>query len=125
MHISGVQKDRFIRILYDGDCPVCYRKVAFLQRRDHKSKLHFLDIRASGFDPEKFHISLEAMEKQIHAILPDGTVISRMDVIRTAYREVGLGWLATPMGWPLIRPLLDTLYGFVAKHRYSISRFSR
>ncbi len=68
---------------------------------------------------------MKQLEKQIHAILPDGTIISRMDVIRAAYREIGLGWLTVPMGWPLLRPLFDGLYGLVAKYRLSISRFFR
>ena len=114
-----------IRILYDGDCPICCRKVSFLQRRDRKGKLHFSDIRQPGFNPMEIGISMEILEQQIHAILPDGTVVSRMDVIRSAYREIGLGWLAIPMGWPLMRPLLDGLYGLVAKYRLSISQFFR
>jgi len=65
---------------------------------------------------------MEQLEKQIHAVLPDGTVIRRMDVIRAAYREVGLGWLALPTGWPILRPLFNALYDGVAKYRQSISR---
>ena len=65
---------------------------------------------------------MEELEKQIHAILPDGTVINRMDVIRAAYKEVGLGWISAPTGWPILRPLFDALYGVVAKYRLSISR---
>ena len=62
------------------------------------------------------------LEQQIHAVLPDGTVIRRMEVIRAAYRKIGLGWLTAPTGWPLLRPLFDTLYAGVAKHRQTLSR---
>lgn len=112
-----------LRILYDGDCPICRRKAHFLQKRDRKGALRFSNIREPGFQPLETGVSMAELEKQIHAVLPDGRVISRMEVIRAAYREIGLGWLAAPTGWPVLRPLFDALYGFVAKHRLSISRF--
>jgi predicted DCC family thiol-disulfide oxidoreductase YuxK len=111
-----------IRILYDGGCPICCRKVRFLQKRDRSGKLCFSDIRAAGFQPLETGVPMAELEKQIHAVLPGGTVISRMAVIRAAYREVGLGWLAAPTGWPLLRPLFDGLYALVAKYRTTISR---
>jgi predicted DCC family thiol-disulfide oxidoreductase YuxK len=111
-----------IRILYDGDCPICCHKTAFLKRRDHKGKLHFSDIRKMDAQHLETDISMKDLERQIHAIMPDGTVISRMDVIRAAYRAIGLGWITGPTGWPILRPLFDCLYGLVAQYRQSISR---
>lgn len=116
---------RPIHILFDGDCPICCRKVAFLKKRDRAGKLLFSDIRQENDLPSQTGIPREQLEKQIHAVLPDGRVVSRMDVIRSAYREVGLGWLAAPTGWPLLRPLFDVLYRGIAKHRKSISRLWR
>jgi predicted DCC family thiol-disulfide oxidoreductase YuxK len=97
--------------------------VKFLKKHDAQGRLRFTDIRAVDFQPLKTGVSMEVLEKQIHAVLPDGSVISRMEVIRAAYREIGLGWLAAPTGWPLLRPLFDRLYGQIAKHRMAISRF--
>ncbi len=112
-----------IRILYDGNCPICCQKVAFLHRRDKNKSLTFSDIRENGFSPIKNGPSMAELEKRIHAILPDGKIISRMDVIRAAYQEIGLGWIAAPTGWSFLRPVFDTLYGIAAKYRQSISRF--
>ena len=112
-----------MEILYDGNCPICRRKVSFLQKRDKNERLSFSDIRNPEFNCMESGRSIAELEKQIHAILIDGAVIHRMDVIRAAYREIGLGWLVKPTGWPILRPLFDNLYGFIAKHRLSISRF--
>ena len=120
-----MQKDSPLHILYDGNCRLCRRKTAFLQKHDTKGKLHFLDIREPGFKASEKGLSMVELEKQIHAILPDGSVISRMEVIRAAYREIGLGWLAAPTAWPILRPLFDKLYGLVAKYRLRISHFFR
>lgn len=110
-----------IRILYDGNCPLCCRQVAFLKRRDPKEKLRFSDIRSTLNLP----LPIEPLEKQIHAVMPDGSIVARMDVIRAAYREVGLGWIVAPTGWLILRPCFNALYGMVAKHRLTISRWWR
>ena len=112
-----------IHILYDGNCPICCRKTEFLKRHDQQGKLLFSDIRAENFHTLKTGIPQHDLQKQIHAILRDGSIVSRMEVIRAAYREIGLGWIIAPTDWPLFRPLFDRLYDFVAKHRLSISRF--
>ena len=116
-HIACMERKESIRILYDGDCPICRRKAAFLQRRDKNGKLDFSDIRANDFLPLENGVPMAELEKQIHAILPNGNMITRMDVIRAAYHEIGLGWVAAPTGWPIFRPLFDALYGVVAKYR--------
>lgn len=121
--LQAMTDNETLRILYDGNCPICCQKVNFLQKHDKKGNLRFSDIRQADFQPEGNGVPMEELEKQIHAILPDGSVISRMDVIRAAYREIGLGWLAAPTAWPLLRPLFDLLYGLVAKYRLAISRF--
>lgn len=115
--------DASIRILYDGNCPICCQKIDFFKRRDHADVLRYSNIRSAEFLPEESGVSFEELEKQIHAILPDGAIVKRMDVIRAAYKEIGLGWLVAPTGWPLLRSLFDFLYAFVAKHRLFISRF--
>ena len=120
-----MQTNASIRILYDGNCPTCCLKIAFLRRRDHKDQLIFSDIRDAGIQHLNMEISMNELEQKIHAILPDGSVIRSMDVIRAAYQEIGLGWLAAPTGWPLLRPLFDKLYELIAKYRLSISRFLR
>ena len=84
-----------------------------------------MDIRDSDFQPLEVGISMIELEKKIHAILPDGTIIQRMDVIRSAYREIGLGWLVAPTKWPVLRPLFDKLYDFVAENRTRISHLLR
>ncbi len=116
-------EEKPILILYDGNCPLCCRKTAFLKRRNRRGTLEFTDIRQPEFQGADCGIAQETLEKQIHAVLPDGTVVSGMDVIRAAYAEIGLHWLAAPTGWPVFRPLFDRLYGCIARNRTKISRY--
>ena len=113
------------RILYDGDCPICCRKIAFFKKHDTQKKLRYTNIRNADLSFFNLPVSRADLEKQIHAILPDGTLINRMEVIRAAYKAIGLGWLSAPTGWPILRALFDALYGFVAKNRLTISRWFR
>ncbi|VGO14385.1 hypothetical protein PDESU_02946 [Pontiella desulfatans] len=113
------------QLLYDGNCPICCRKVAFIERRDAKRSLEFIDIRAPDFKAEDTGIEFQTLETRIHAVLPDGSMASGMEAVRAAYRAIGLGWLVSPTGWPILRIVFDALYRLVAQNRMLISRFIR
>lgn len=110
-------------ILYDGNCALCCAKKDFLVRRDPRKQLDFADIRSADFHRLEIPVSQEALEKEIHCLLPDGRILRAMDVIRAAYVKIGIGWLAAPTGWPLLRPIFDRLYQLVARNRLKINRF--
>ena len=109
-----------IQILYDGNCPLCCNRVAHLKRLDKVGSLKFINFRE---DHKNLPVPEADLEKQIHAVLPDGKVINRMEVIREAYRITGHGWIMAPTGWPLLRPVFDLLYRFVARNRIWLSHF--
>lgn len=112
-----------IKLLYDGDCPLCLREVAFLRRQDAgQGWVAFVDITAPDYDPQAHAgIDFATAMSRIHAILPDGTVLRDMEVFRRVYEVLGLGWLYAWTGWPLIKPLADRLYGWWAKHRLTLT----
>lgn len=110
-----------LKIFYDGACPMCSREMRFLMRLNKKNTLAFEDTAAPGFDPKRYGLS-EAHDRLIHAALPDGSLVTGVEVFRRAYREVGLGWLLAPTGWPLLRPLFDKAYLIFARNRKKIGR---
>lgn len=112
-----------IKILFDGACPFCKREVAFLQRRNRRGQLAFADIAAPDFDPEAYGATLEQLNSRIHAQLPDGQLITGLEVFRRAYAAVGLGFLLAPTGWPGLRPFCDMGYRWFARHRVRLGRF--
>jgi len=108
------------KILFDGDCPLCSREVAFLARRDGaRGRLALEDISASDFDPARYGKTQSELMARIHGVLPDGQVIEGMEVFRRAYAAVGLGWLLAPTKWPGLRALADWAYRFFARNRLS------
>ena len=102
--------DWHIRMLYDGACPACRREVAMLRRRDAEGRILFEDITAKSFDPAAYGLTPEQVMAAMHGVLPDGTVVRGMEVIRRLYQAIGLGWLLAPTGWPVLRWIFDGLY---------------
>ena len=75
-----------LTIFFDGGCPLCKREIDFLQSRNQKESLRFIDINSSDFslDLEKGITYRQAMER-IHALKSDGSVIKDIKVFQEAY----------------------------------------
>ena len=110
------------KLLYDGECPLCRREAAFLQRRNRQGRLAFVNIAAPGFDPAVYGTTKEALMGVIHGVFPDGRMVTKVAVFREAYRAVGLGWLLAPTAWPGVSWLADLGYEWFARHRLSIGK---
>lgn len=107
-----------IRVLYDGECPLCLREIRFLERRDRKrGRLQLEDIASPDFDPARYGLDAQRVMARIHGVLPDGSVIEGVEVFRRAYGAVGLGWLVAPTRWPVLRRLVDLAYRIFARNR--------
>lgn len=111
-----------LKLLYDGECPFCSREVEWLKGRDHQGHLALEDIADPNFDPSQYGLTREEVASVLHGILPDGRVVRRVEAIRQAYQAVGLGWLVAPTRWPVVRWVLDGMYGVFARNRMSWGR---
>lgn len=106
-----------ITVLFDGECPLCQREIAALERRNDAGRVAFEDIAAPDFDPARYGLDHRAVMGRIHGVLPDGRVVEGMEVLRRAYAGVGLGWVLAPSRWRLLRPLFDRAYTVFARNR--------
>ena len=105
-------------LLYDGQCSFCQKKVRKLRSIDRHNRLVFCDLRSELPGGLPLNRPMEELEKQIHAVLPDGTVTAGMEAVRSVFRHIGLGWLIAPTGWPVLRPISDAAYRFIARNRH-------
>ena len=110
-----------LTLLYDGACPICRIEMDRLAERDGLKRLVFVDIAAPGFDAGRWGATVEDMRRLIHAVLPDGTLVSGVEVFRLAYGAIGQGLLFAPTGLPLLSPLFERAYAAFARHRYHVS----
>ncbi len=112
-----------IKLLYDGLCPLCLREVNFLTRKDAgRGIVAFVDIAELAYDSaEHGSITFAEAMGRIHALLPDGTVIQDVEVFRRVYEALGMGWIYAATRWPVIRPIVDTLYQRWANWRLALT----
>lgn len=110
--VTGPDTAWQIKLLYDGDCPLCLREVNFLQQRDGgRGLVDFVDISRDDYLPEAHGgVDYETAMGRIHAVLPDGSVVKNVEVFRRVYEVLGMGWIYAATGLPLIGPLVDWLY---------------
>lgn len=113
-----------IKLLYDGECPLCVREVNFLTKKDAgREIINFIDITELDYDPEaNAKIDYATAMGRIHAILADGTVIKNVEVFRRIYEELGIGWVYGITKLPLIGAIADWLYGIWADWRLKLTK---
>lgn len=110
-----------IKVLYDGQCPLCRREVAMLRRMDRKNRVAMVDIADPAFEASRYGRTQQDVMDRIHGVLPDGTVIEGMDVFRGLYAATGWGWVMSWTRLPIARPITDAMYRWFARHRLTLT----
>lgn len=110
-------------VLYDHACPLCRAEMQRLKALDHDAKLILLDINSPEFSEAIWGVSREEASAALHVFTPDAKWLIGMPAIRHVYAQVGLGWLMAPTAWPLLSPLADLAYRYIAPNRFVISRW--
>lgn len=112
-----------IKLLYDGDCPLCLHEVNFLQKKDAgRGLVNFVDIADDNYIAEENGgVDFATAMGRIHAVLPDGTVIKNVEVFRRIYAILGIGWIYAPTRWPIVGPVVDKLYDIWAALRLKVT----
>lgn len=112
-----------IKLLYDGECPLCMREVNFLKKRDDgRGLVAFVDISADDYSPaDNANIDFATAMGRIHAILPDNTIVTNIEVFRRVYDILGMGWIYSLTKLPLIGFIADLIYDIWAKLRLPLT----
>ncbi len=112
-----------IKLLYDGECPLCLREVNFLLKRDAgRGIVKFVDIADPNYQPEdNGGVDFATAMGRIHAVLPDGNVIKNVEVFRRVYEELGMGWVYAITKLPILGAIADWLYDIWADWRLKLT----
>lgn len=109
-------------ILIDGGCPLCRHEAGLMRRLDRgRGRLAIVDIAAPAFDASRYGTTFDALMGEIHGVLPDGSLVTGVEVFRRAYGAVGWGWLLAPTGWPGLRWAFDRAYAWFARNRLKLT----
>jgi predicted DCC family thiol-disulfide oxidoreductase YuxK len=120
---NSTQNQWQIKLLYDGDCPLCVREVNFLRKKDAgRGKVAFVDIADDDYSPEdNANIDYEMAMSRIHAILPDGSIITNIEVFRKVYEILGMGWVYSFTKIPFLGRVANKIYGIWADWRLKMT----
>ena len=102
-----------LRILYNGDCPICSREIAHYRAIAGRTGagIQFDDL--ARLDRATLPLPPEAARRRLHAI-EDGQLIHGLPAFRALWgRLPGWRWLVWLTGLPLVRPLAAGLYDLV------------
>lgn len=112
-----------IKLLYDSECPLCMREVNFLRKRDAgRGLVAFVNIADDDYIPAAHGgVDFETAMGRIHAVLPDGTIIKNVQVFRSVYEILGMGWIYAVTKLPIIGSIIDAVYGIWADWRLSLT----
>jgi predicted DCC family thiol-disulfide oxidoreductase YuxK len=108
-------------LFFDGNCPFCADEMGRLAKWNTNGKLDFVDIAKPQFDPKPLHLTMEALDRELHSKTADGTILIGIDSMLAAYSLLGKGWLVFPLRIRALRPLWSYLYRKFALNRYRIS----
>jgi len=117
--------DWTVRMLYDGECALCMKEVNFLMKRDSaapRRRIDFVDIASDGYRADQnVGIDFETAMAKIHAIRPNGEVLTGIAVFRALYEAVGLGWVYSVTSSPPVERVANAVYDFWAKYRTRVT----
>ena len=111
-----------IKVLYDGECPLCMREIGFLERRDRqRGRIAVEDISDPSFDPSAYGRNAEQLMSRIHAVLPSGELVEGVEVFRQLYSAIGFRRLVTLTRLPGLSHLLGLVYALFANNRLRLT----
>ena len=112
-------------VLYDGVCGLCNRLVAFLLRHDRNDQFRFAPLqspmaqtllRRYGLDPKDF----DSVVVIANFGQPSERALTRSAAALMSLDRVGGIWRLAGVGKLIPHPLRETLYKFIARHRYQV-----
>ncbi len=106
-------------VFFDGVCNLCNRSVLFVIKRDRQAKFNFAPLQSAY---AQYHLTaLDPATNDLNTIvlLKDGKVYKRSRAILEITRCLSGLWPLLYAFVVLPAPLRDTVYDWVASHRYT------
>jgi predicted DCC family thiol-disulfide oxidoreductase YuxK len=107
-------------IFMDGSCSFCQWTRAKVEPYDSRSRLRFLDYNDSDV-VALAPFSRSDLDREMHVRTPEGTWLRGFEAWLAILRVLPrFAWLGRIAGLPPFRWLGPPVYGFIARHRYSL-----
>lgn len=99
---------RGLTLLYDGDCPLCSREIAWYRRRVAREPLHWIDVARGRDTALPPGVDRTAALSRFHVVVEDGCVFTGAAAFArlwAAYRQ--LAPLAAIARWSVVLALME------------------
>src|ERR1035438_3446261 len=107
-------------VFYDSQCEICQAGISWLKFLDRHDRTECLPIDAGSI--ERAGLSLDACTQQLHIVTPRG-VLAGWDAVAHLARLFPVTWPIGALGSvPPFRWAGRSLYGWVARNRYALSK---
>ncbi len=112
-------------LLYDGSCGFCNGSVQLVLRHDRLGTLRFAPLQGEfGTAARARHPDIASADSVIWLEPATGTTperaLIRSDAALRVIRYLGGRWSPLLLGYLVPRPIRDTCYDFIARHRHRI-----
>ena len=104
-------------VLYDGWCAVCSASATRLRKMDKHNQLSIIDLREDESIVSRHKLDPKEVRRVMHAITPDGKILTAMDALRATMSAVGRGWMLSWTRIPIISWICDRFYLSFANNR--------
>lgn len=106
-----------LTVLYDGNCPLCYREIVHYKKKDKSNLLKCIDIAHPDFNIDDYGLNMEEVELKLHAIDESGTIFTGIDTFIEIWRRIpGFTFFTKITQNKLLRPTFDLFYIGFAKY---------
>jgi predicted DCC family thiol-disulfide oxidoreductase YuxK len=105
-------------VLFDGVCNLCSGAVQFVIERDPKARFKFASLQSAYGQQQLLHVGIQSQSLYSIILIHDGKFYQRSDAALEIARHLTGGW---PLlyGFKIVpRFLRDSVYNFIARHRY-------
>jgi predicted DCC family thiol-disulfide oxidoreductase YuxK len=107
-----------VKVYYDGLCRACSREIEHYRSQAGAENIDFIDICASGFNPQHEGLDPIQVHKEMHVRRSDGSLATRVDAFIVIWETLPkFNFLARLARGQKIRSCLDVGYSIFAKIR--------
>jgi len=113
-----------LTIYFDASCVLCYSEMQSIKHNDADNRLILVDCSTPEFNDSEFQkqgVTRDAMMNCLHAQDAQGNWLKGVTAFEIIYRSVGMTTIAKLWGHPLIRPLAERAYPWIARNRHILS----
>ncbi len=114
-----------MRIYYDASCPLCRTEITALKQYDANKRLEIVDCSPENFTDEfadKAGYRRAKMMRLIHARDAAGQWLIGVSVFEAAYGATGIIGMQKMWANPILRPVWDRIYPWIADNGMFLSK---